>query len=79
MVIRKANTYRLYPTPEQAQQMAQIAGSCRFVCTGCGHEANADTNAAIVILQRGLDESLKRVDGHLGKRPDEARSIRRAA
>jgi putative transposase len=51
----------------------------RFVCTGCGHEANADTNAAIVILQRGLDKSLKRVDGHLGKRPDEARSIRRAA
>ena len=31
MVIRKANTYRLYPTDEQAQQMAQIAGSCRFV------------------------------------------------
>jgi hypothetical protein len=31
MVIRTANTYRLYPTPEQAQQMAQIAGSCRFV------------------------------------------------
>ena len=31
MVIRKANTYRLYPTPEQAHQMAQIAGSCRFV------------------------------------------------
>ena len=31
MVIRKANTYRLYPTPEQAQQLAPIAGSCRFV------------------------------------------------
>lgn len=31
MVIRKANTYRLYPTPEQAQQMAQIAGSSRYV------------------------------------------------
>ncbi len=31
MLLRKANTYRLYPTPEQAQQMAQIAGSCRFV------------------------------------------------
>ncbi len=31
MITRKANTYRLYPTPEQAQQMAQIAGSCRFV------------------------------------------------
>ena len=51
----------------------------RFVCTGCGHEANADTNAAVVILKRGLDKSLKRVDGHLDKRPDEARSIRRAA
>jgi putative transposase len=51
----------------------------RFVCTSCGHEANADTNAAIIILKRGLDKSLKRVDGHLGKRPDEARSIRRAA
>lgn len=50
-----------------------------FVCTGCGHEANADTNAAIVILQRGLGKSLKRVDGHRSKRPDEARSIRRAA
>jgi putative transposase len=31
MLIRKANTYRLYPTPEQAQQMVEIAGSCRFV------------------------------------------------
>jgi len=42
-------------------------GQARFVCTGCGHEANADTNAAIVILKRGLDKSLKRVDGHLTK------------
>jgi putative transposase len=25
----------------------------QFVCTNCGHEANADTNAAVVILQRG--------------------------
>ncbi len=31
MVIRKANIYRLYPAPEQARQMARIAGSCRFV------------------------------------------------
>src|ERR1700730_5310522 len=31
MILRKANTYRLYPTPDQAQQMAQIAGACRFV------------------------------------------------
>jgi putative transposase len=51
----------------------------RFVCVACGHDANADSNAAINILQRGLDKSLKPVDGHLGKRPDEAGSIRRAA
>jgi putative transposase len=51
----------------------------RFVCIGCAHEANADTNAAIIILKRGLDKSLKPVDGHLAKRPDEAGSIRRAA
>jgi putative transposase len=50
----------------------------RFVCTGCGHEANADTNAAIIILKRGLDKSLKPVEGHR-KRPDDAGSIRRAA
>ena len=51
----------------------------RFVCTGCGHEANADTNAAIIILKRGLDKSLKPVEGHRSKRPDDAGSIRRAA
>ena len=49
----------------------------RFVCTGCGHEANADTNAAINILRRA-DCSLKPVEGHR-KRPVEAGSIRRAA
>ena len=31
MILRKANTYRLYPTPDQAEQMARIVGSCRFV------------------------------------------------
>jgi putative transposase len=47
----------------------------RIVCTGCGHESNA----AIIIRKRGLDKSLEPVDGRLGKRPDEAGSIRRGA
>jgi putative transposase len=51
----------------------------RFVCTSCNHQANADTNAAIIILKRGLDKSLKPVEGHRSKRPDDAGSIRRAA
>jgi putative transposase len=50
----------------------------RFVCTGCGYEANADTNAAIIILRRA-DSALKPVDGHPPKGPDEAGSIRRTA
>ena len=28
---RKAALFRLYPTPEQYAQMAQIAGACRFI------------------------------------------------
>jgi putative transposase len=51
----------------------------RFVCIGCGHTANADMNAAIIILKRGLDKSLKPVEGHRTKRPVEAGTIRRAA
>ena len=31
MIDRKAVLFRLYPTSEQAAQMAQIAGACRFV------------------------------------------------
>ena len=31
MIKRKAARVRLYPTSEQAKQMAQIAGACRFV------------------------------------------------
>lgn len=31
MIERKAVLFRLYPTPEQAARMAQIAGACRFV------------------------------------------------
>ena len=51
----------------------------RFVCVACNHEANADTNAAIVILKRGLDKSLKPAEGHRARRPEDAGSIRRAA
>jgi putative transposase len=57
----------------------QVQDQARFVCTGCGHEANADTNAAINILQRGLDKSLKPAEGHRVWRPEDAGSIRRAA
>jgi hypothetical protein len=38
-----------------------------------------DTEATRNILQRGLDKSLKPVEGHRSKRPDDAGSIRRAA
>lgn len=42
-----------------------------FICTSCGHEANADCNAAINILRRA-DSALKPVEGHRIERPDEA-------
>jgi putative transposase len=47
----------------------------RFVCVGCGHEAHADTNAAINILRRAGSSSML-VEGPI---PGEAGSIRRAA
>ena len=31
MIRRKATLFRLYPTPDQVSQMAQISGACRFV------------------------------------------------
>jgi hypothetical protein len=43
------------------------------------NERKADTNAAKNILQRGLDKSLKPVEGLRSQRPDDAGSIRRAA
>lgn len=42
-----------------------------FVCVGCGHVANADTNAAINILRRA-DSALQPVEGHRSTRPVEA-------
>lgn len=53
-------------------------GQARFVCTGCGHAANADSNAALNILRRA-DGALKPVEGHRTKRPSEAGTSRRAA
>jgi len=49
-----------------------------FICVACGHEANADANAAINILRRA-DGALKPVEEHRSKQPDEAGTIRRAA
>lgn len=49
-----------------------------FVCVVCGHQANADTNAAINILRRA-DGALKPVEAHRSKRPREAGTGRRKA
>ena len=57
---------------------ANRCDQARFVCVGCGHEANADSNAALNILRRA-DSALKPVEGHRAKRPDEAGTSRRAA
>lgn len=57
---------------------ASRQGQARFVCTGCGHRANADSNAALNILRRA-DSALKPVEGHRAKRPGEAGTSRRAA
>ena len=57
---------------------ASRASQSRFACTHCGHQANADTNAAIVIKRRA-DSPLLPVKGKRAKRPVEAGTIRRAA
>ena len=57
---------------------ASRQGQARFVCTGCGHRVNADSNAALNILRRA-DSALKPAEGHRTKRPGEAETSRRAA
>ncbi|WP_051949291.1 RNA-guided endonuclease TnpB family protein [Methylosinus sp. PW1] len=54
------------------------ASQARFVCVACGHEENADVNAAKNILSRAGCSVLP-VEGQRGRRPDEAGTIRRAA
>jgi putative transposase len=49
-----------------------------FVCVACGHTSNADTNAAINILQRA-DLRVEACGGAPQKRPGQAGTIRRAA
>jgi putative transposase len=44
----------------------------RFRCVACGHEAHADTNAAIEILKRGWGTALLPVEGNRIERPVEA-------
>jgi putative transposase len=51
----------------------------RFICTSCGHEAHADVNAAINILERALSTASEhgvdaRVRGSIGC-PDDPRTI----
>lgn len=41
MLVQRANLYRLEPTPEQAEALAQWAGACRFVYN-CGLEQRRD-------------------------------------
>ncbi len=55
---------------------ASRQGQARFACVGCGHAANADSNAALNILQRA-DSALKPVEGNRSKRPSEAGTTRR--
>ena len=43
--------------------VASRRDQAHFVCAGCGHQADADANAAINILRRG-DSALKPVEGH---------------
>lgn len=49
-----------------------------FVCTACGHSANADTNAAKEILRRGQDMALLPAEA-CGCAAEEAGTSRRAA
>jgi Putative transposase DNA-binding domain len=64
----------------RAGRLRQETGltQARFVCVGCGHAANADTNAAINILRRA-DGALKPVEGHRSGRPVEAGTSLEAA
>ncbi|GJD65208.1 RNA-guided endonuclease InsQ/TnpB family protein [Methylobacterium frigidaeris] len=50
-----------------------------FACTACGHEANADHNAARVILHRGQSAGVERGDGPAVKREAKGRKARKTS
>ncbi|WP_171616406.1 RNA-guided endonuclease TnpB family protein [Roseicella sp. DB1501] len=60
-----------------AVDVASRVSQSKFCCTSCGHEANADINAAINILRRA-DSPLLPVEA-VGCHADEAGTIQRAA
>lgn len=50
-----------------------------FACTACGHEANADHNAACVILHRGQSAGVERDKGPAAKREAKGRKVRKTS
>ena len=59
-------------------EAASRRGQARFICVGCGHAANVDSNAALNIL-RCADSALKPIEGNRSKRPGEAGTTPRKA
>ena len=59
-------------------EAASRRGQARFICVGCGHAANVDSNAALNILRRA-DSALKPIEGNRYKRPGEAGTTPRKA
>jgi hypothetical protein len=53
--MKRAFRYRLYPSRKQKAKMLKVALGMRvFDCCGCRRILDRDTNAAQVVLKRGL-------------------------